>query len=253
MTTLERTPDRRLHTVALALAIPSFALRPRNPRELEALFDLRGTDAATRAILRRAYKAGQVVFYAEDTGLYATRSAEIRRETALAQFDAALVGTTLVLRTIARQLIAGEIDIVTFEREAAREIEATVWEAGLLLVGPLLALSALAIWLLARITEQLAWLRRLVEDILAGRQRLDGSLLRRLGMYAGAGHSAAQGMTGQLALLSGMTEERNVLGIAEHCDGCLRETGRGWVPIGHLVPIGSRDCLSNCRCTYEYR
>ena len=56
----------------------------------------------------------------------------------------------------------------------------------------------------------------------------------------------------------GKTECRNVLGPADHCEGansCIEQTAKGWVPIGGgaMVPIGSRLCLSNCRCRLEYR
>jgi len=51
----------------------------------------------------------------------------------------------------------------------------------------------------------------------------------------------------------GYVEERSVLGIADHCDGCLAEAGKGWRPIGTLLPIGGRDCKARCRCHFEYR
>jgi hypothetical protein len=80
-----------------------------------------------------------------------------------------------------------------------------------------------------------------------------GELARRLMMYAMSGHAAVQSALGDRARERGLTSERNILAIADNCTGCVVETGRGWVPIGSLVPIGERDCLSNCLCTYEYR
>jgi hypothetical protein len=52
---------------------------------------------------------------------------------------------------------------------------------------------------------------------------------------------------------AGMSEERNLLHPAEHCDECLAMTDMGWVPLGTLVPIGERECVGNDRCTMEYR
>lgn len=58
---------------------------------------------------------------------------------------------------------------------------------------------------------------------------------------------------GLIALAAYGGEERNILGIAEHCASCIRETKRGWVPIGTLIPVGLRDCWFGCKCTVGYR
>jgi hypothetical protein len=61
------------------------------------------------------------------------------------------------------------------------------------------------------------------------------------------------------------TEERSVLGNADHCDenspdaagrdepGCVQEAAKGWAKIGSLSPIGSRLCLMHCKCRMVYR
>lgn len=51
----------------------------------------------------------------------------------------------------------------------------------------------------------------------------------------------------------GMAEERSVLGPADHCAGCVAERDKGWVAIGGIRPIGTRTCLSRCKCFIEYR
>jgi hypothetical protein len=51
----------------------------------------------------------------------------------------------------------------------------------------------------------------------------------------------------------GLTQERNVLGIADHCEQCQGLERRGWVPLGTLPPPGTRECLGNCRCHLEFR
>jgi len=51
-----------------------------------------------------------------------------------------------------------------------------------------------------------------------------------------------------------MQEEKNVLGKTDaHCGVCIEQTKRGWTPIGYLVPIGARTCLSLCKCRYVFR
>jgi hypothetical protein len=50
------------------------------------------------------------------------------------------------------------------------------------------------------------------------------------------------------------TEEKNVLGATDqHCAVCKGETRRGYVPVGSLIPIGQRTCMSRCLCRYVFR
>ena len=52
---------------------------------------------------------------------------------------------------------------------------------------------------------------------------------------------------------AGFDEVRSRLTIAEHCQGCVDEADRGWVPISTIVPIGQRTCKMNDRCFLEFR
>lgn len=52
----------------------------------------------------------------------------------------------------------------------------------------------------------------------------------------------------------GFTQERRVLGAAEHCPDCVGYAAQGWVPIGTLPAPGDGSvCRANCKCTKEYR
>jgi hypothetical protein len=50
-----------------------------------------------------------------------------------------------------------------------------------------------------------------------------------------------------------MTQERRVLGVAEHCPDCRSEARKGWVEIGTLRRIGDSVCRANCKCRFEFR
>jgi predicted ABC-type ATPase len=50
-----------------------------------------------------------------------------------------------------------------------------------------------------------------------------------------------------------MDLEKSVLHPAEHCQQCITESDAGFRPIGEMVPIGSRTCGRNCRCTVVYQ
>ena len=111
----------------------------------------------------------------------------------------------------------------------------------------------------AQVRAQLAFFEAFVADVNAG-LALDGSFQRRAAMYVQAGRQTFHRAERQEQRAKGMTEEQNVedplIPEAAHCDGpnsCKAQTAKGWVPIGELVPIGSRTCLSSCRCRLQYR
>jgi hypothetical protein len=106
-----------------------------------------------------------------------------------------------------------------------------------------------------QIKDQYQFLRGFVQDIQNGLP-LDGRFINRAGLYIEAGKATYSLFRRVKSKGGGKTEERNVLGNAEHCTGdnsCTQQTARGWVPIGELVPIGQRLCRVKCKCDIEYR
>jgi hypothetical protein len=109
----------------------------------------------------------------------------------------------------------------------------------------------------ARVKEQLGFLRGFAADLKSGKQAVDARFTIRTGMYAEAGRGTYAAMQRRLARQGGATEERNVLGRADHChgtpEGCIEQRRLGWVPLGTLVAVGRRRCLTRCRCRVVYR
>lgn len=75
----------------------------------------------------------------------------------------------------------------------------------------------------------------------------------RAGMYAEAGRGTYEEARTEAMKASGKTEERRLLGIADHCSDCVAEANKGWQPIGTLRAIGDSICKSNCHCRKEFR
>lgn len=101
---------------------------------------------------------------------------------------------------------------------------------------------------------QYQYLDGFVQDILSNPDAwMNGRLLTRMKLYQQAEWSAFEAMVRFKKMQEGYTEERRVLGVADHCPGCLQQAGLGWRPIGTLEPIGSQDCVTNCHCIFEYR
>jgi hypothetical protein len=102
------------------------------------------------------------------------------------------------------------------------------------------------------VREQYKYLNRFADQITKGLP-LDGRFIRRTELYAEAGRRTFWALLTTVMRETDVTQERNVLGVAEHCSDCVGETARGWVPIGELKPIGTRACLGGCRCFIEYQ
>jgi hypothetical protein len=105
----------------------------------------------------------------------------------------------------------------------------------------------------ALIKRQYQYLDRFALDIQTGKQRLDGRLLQRARMYGKAARSSYEQMRRREMVKLGKTEERRLLGPAEHCPGCLIEADKEWRPIGTLAPIGSQECRTECKCYFVFR
>lgn len=105
----------------------------------------------------------------------------------------------------------------------------------------------------ARVKEQYRYLDNFTKELEQGKQITDGGFMARARMYAASARVGFHDELGKMLLGIGYTEERNVLHPAEHCAECVDMSALGWVPIGTVVPIGSRQCLGNDKCSMKYR
>ncbi|MCW5941996.1 MAG: hypothetical protein KIS66_07175 [Fimbriimonadaceae bacterium] len=101
--------------------------------------------------------------------------------------------------------------------------------------------------------EQYRYLRSFSADVALGIVPRTSAIRARARLYAESARRTHFETERRLMAGRGYVEERSVLGIADHCDGCLEEAGKGWRPIGTLSPIGGRDCKARCRCHFVYR
>lgn len=104
----------------------------------------------------------------------------------------------------------------------------------------------------SHLKDQFEFLREFGKQLSTGKQALDGRFLQRADMYIRDGRALYHMIELEEHAVRGFKQYRNVLHSNDRCDGCIRETGRGFVPLGELVPIGSRDCRGNDKCSYQY-
>jgi hypothetical protein len=106
----------------------------------------------------------------------------------------------------------------------------------------------------AQIKVQYQHLGRWAADIVSGKAALGDGLVSRARLYARASASTFDAMRIRDARNSGAEmEERNLSHSADPCGECPTLSRRGWVPLGTLPPVGTRQCVANCRCTIERR
>lgn len=103
------------------------------------------------------------------------------------------------------------------------------------------------------VREQYQYLRDFAAQIASGEQPLNGSLPARARQYGQSSRVQFERVRGEGQQRRGYQSERNVLHAGESCASCRAQTARGWVPIGSLVPVGSRTCRGNCKCEIRYR
>lgn len=168
--------------------------------------------------------------------------------------DVALDRTTRRIESLALDLRNGKVSLADWQRGMAREIKNVHIYSGAAARGGWAQLTQGDYGRIGRtLRDEYGYLDRFAQNIHSGRQPLDGRFVQRTRLYAQAGRRTYELQRERTMGEVGMTEQKNVLHAADHCDECVAETLLGWQPIGTLVPVGQRQCLSQCRCTMAYR
>lgn len=153
-----------------------------------------------------------------------------------------------------RLLQSGRISVADWRERMAAHIKATHLYSAALPRGGWAQLTAADFGRVGRLVRiQYEYLNNFATQLAAGLPT-DGRFLARARMYQNAArevYHVAERV--EMKDVQGLEEERNILAQADHCDVCLEETAKGWVPIGSLRPIGRRTCLTNCLCRIRYR
>lgn len=168
--------------------------------------------------------------------------------------DAALDVTTARMQGLTRRLQSGSLDLISWQVQMASEIKQSHLSAAMIAHGGRAAMTQAEYgWAGQRIREQYGYLRNFAQQIASGEQALTEQAVTRTALYGQAGRATYEAMRLRDGLARGDDQERNILGAADHCPDCVGATARGWVAIGTLARIGSRQCKVNCRCRIETR
>ena len=259
-TIMSRTRNRSARHIARGLSVASPAEWPNDQLSFERLLDRRGIDSPKeRRSLAALWVAGAAILFLDWTGQWATRQGPQDLNDLIAQYDSALDNSKLFYARLTEKMRQGEIDVDQWEREMREAVEDTHHTAALLVFGPLfLQIPQVAELVNGMIARELGFLAGLASDIRNGLVRLDGNIKRRVAMYLTAGRETLWELARMASVGGGYLYEENVYGHAEHCsssggrEGCIEQSAKGRVPIGTLVPVGERTCLSACKCYLRF-
>lgn len=158
------------------------------------------------------------------------------------------------MRTLSNELAANRITIQWWQREMRTALKnAHIYSAAAARGGFAQMGNAEYGQVGQRLRQQYRYLDRFAREIEEGLP-LDGRFMSRTELYAQSGRATFHEHDAEVQADAGMEFERSIISSgADNCQGCVDEAERGWVEIGSLRPIGTRDCLSRCLCTMEYR
>lgn len=154
------------------------------------------------------------------------------------------------MRALTAQLKANEINLAQWQLSMEAEVKTIHTLAAATARGGWSAMSLSDWGRVGRLTRtHYDHLNRWALEIESGRSINIG----RANLYARAARTTFMNFAAQMrAAASGGIRARRVLSSAEHCAGCVREAARGYVTFELLAPIGSQECMVNCRCSIEF-
>jgi hypothetical protein len=161
----------------------------------------------------------------------------------------------MFLKDLAEQFISGQISLAEWQLQMKEFIRVTHRMAALTALGGMENMTQAAWGYEGYLVKlQYQFLDRFASEIAANPAAWrNGRLYVRMQLYQKAEWSTFEQMLRFYKKQDGYTEERRVLGQADHCPGCLRQAALGWRPIGTLDFIGSEECSTNCHCVFHYR
>jgi hypothetical protein len=206
------------------------------------------TTTPTDTLTQYSYDPRSMRYRNNNTGRYVTTT-EVR-----AAVDQVIDAQESNFTSAASQLILGQITLADFQRQTAANIKTLHLATGLAANG---GVNNAGPDDLAHIEDlinrQYEFLRNMGNDIETGKQPMDGRLLARVRLYAHAARGTYEDVARRLARVGGALQEKRMLGVADHCIGCLEEYGKGWQPIGTLRDIGDTPCRTLCHCHFVFK
>lgn len=170
--------------------------------------------------------------------------------------ESVMDASAIRMNNITEQLTRGEISLAQWQSGMMQNIKLAHTAAAASANGGWAQMSQSDWGFTGRlIRTQYEWLEKFANQIANGEQPLDGRLFVRADMYGQAARGTYESQRQRMEVnVNGVDEERRILEKdGANCAGCLEQADLDWQPVGTLDPIGAEECLTNCRCEFEYR
>jgi hypothetical protein len=196
--------------------------------------------------------------FRESDGTYRTLDEDIvPSRVSRGALDSALDDAADTVEDLTTSLRDGEITLSRWQREMMDEIKSAHMNAASLAKGGYKQMGP-EDWgrVGGRVQREYEFLRNFAQQIDDEEVPLDGRAVNRAKMYVQGSRQTHHRVERIEMQKRGYNQEKNILGVAEHCSECVELTTRGddgWVPNGTLPEIGTRICLGNCKCQIVYR
>lgn len=170
-----------------------------------------------------------------------------------AWIDSTITGSRERVRNLTERFVEGRINLPSWATQVQAELKgghlamAEIASGGRAQFSPIQAGRVGA-----RLRSEYAFLRNFALQVEQGLAGTPDQIVARAQMYAESLRGTYEGIRRGNMADAGFQMERSVLGVADHCESCVGEADKGWVPMGELIAIGARTCLNNCACSIEF-
>jgi hypothetical protein len=167
------------------------------------------------------------------------------------ELEDALGGTAAAVRSLTDAYHAGDLPLDAWADGMASQVKLAHSAAAVAALGD----DAEPGNVQAAVEPHLTYLHGFLADLSGDDPPGAAQSAARAELYARSAAATYWNSSRDAARLSGLTQERRVLGpAAQHCDACVSHAALGWQPLGTLPPIGhNTPCKVGCTCSFEFR
>lgn len=178
----------------------------------------------------------------------------VSRQVIRDQLDKVIDASSQAMRALSQQLRDGDISLADWQTQMMQQVKTSHLAGATMQRGGWQQMTQADFGRVGRkIRAEYRLLAQFADQVASGRQKLDGTLLRRAAQYGQAGRITYYDFWDAEGERRGFDEERSILNPADHCDLCVSEAAKGWQPLGEMIPLGQRTCRANDRCDKELR
>lgn len=171
-----------------------------------------------------------------------------------AAVDTVIANNSKAVLDLAGKLQTGSISLADWQLQTAQRLKTLHVATAIAGRGGFASMTSSDYGFLGNLIKaQYQYLNQFANDIASGKQPLNGQFVTRVNLYVQATRGTFEDVKRWEATNQGNTQERRILGVADHCDSCTSASAKGWQPIGTLPRIGESLCKTNCKCSFEYK